>query len=627
MDLLGRVIAPQIDSIAFFSRLIQWGTKVYALVYDTGALYRWNTGDLSGTGVAIGGWVKVVNAAGAGSGMMANSLAIAHSKLFIGCKDGATYSWDGDESGIPTADNWTTEKSSIASGYHIHYLYTRPTTSKLYAFVQGSRLYEWSDVAKTWTKVAEEWNEGGSVQDRGDCLIEWNGYLYGSTRPNGLLLKWNGSSAWTKAAGMYSTERRILSLVVHYNELYGLGIYYESGLGGILLKYNTGTSAWDLKASQYGSENVIGDPISYGGYLYCCTGVNGMILKWNGTDAWTCLGYADKANTTYLRHLFVSQDDSYSTPLDEIFVTSGQTGSLLRTNIVNLYPYMEIDFGRTLTKHTPDGGSEASVIPSDASWPHTTSGTNLIHSVAVPSYSDGAAAYVHDFFLYSYATGHQSGYAKITRCLDVPAVNIHGCSGSMELRLQSGAQGQKATNWNKDYYLHGDGGDGNIKPFVRVGKYCPWLYNTGNTIVRLFFKTPSTSYVNAIYFDVRTVQDTAPTTAYYTTIRILANGQVHVLTGYNTWSAAAFTVSSLAGNWHKLEINYWADLSGTYTPYIQSLSIDSQSDGYWNFNSVTLDSPGFGRVLKVQMGIEGTANSLQGDIALRIAQLRLFKSV
>lgn len=227
----------------------------------------------------------------AASGLSANGsisdLAIFNNKLY-GALEATPYGSFLEWNNSTSAWNISAIGLSAVSGINVDYrCLLSASDGKLYVAGNPSFLWEWNGT--NLIKRASYYNANESVQS----LLEYNGKIYGSTYPNGLLLEFNNAtSAWSLAANIYSTpyeeENWVKKIVVYNNEIYGIG-----HATGTLLKWN-GTNAWIKVASKFNNE-LITSVIVHNGYIYAGTGPNqfdyntvgkGYLLRWDGTSAW-----------------------------------------------------------------------------------------------------------------------------------------------------------------------------------------------------------------------------------------------------------------------------------------------------------------------------------------------------
>lgn len=145
-------------------------------------------------------------------------------------------------------------------------------------------------------------------------MVSFGGDLYGSTVGTALLLKWNGTNAWTQVASQSGSITNIRCLWVYNGKIYG----GDQGTGN-LLEWD-GSSAWSAVATQYESETAILDMTTYQGELYAVSQPGSYLLKWNGVDAW--IKIADQAGG--------DQDGQFSciTLDDKIYSGSHDDGEL-----------------------------------------------------------------------------------------------------------------------------------------------------------------------------------------------------------------------------------------------------------------------------------------------------------
>ena len=123
----------------------------------------------------------------------------------------------------------------------------------------GGYLLQWDGVPGDKMTIAAPKIDGQKVIT---SMIVYNSQLYAGTSPNGELLQWNGTNAWTRVAPQLGTETSVDSLVVHNGNLYA-----GTGPNGLLYKWD-GIGNWVQVLPQYLTQTDIAALISFNGNLY-----------------------------------------------------------------------------------------------------------------------------------------------------------------------------------------------------------------------------------------------------------------------------------------------------------------------------------------------------------------------
>jgi len=124
-----------------------------------------------------------------------------------------------------------------------------------------------------WVEVAPKLDSEANIRS----LIVFNSALYGGTKPNGKLYKWNGSNLWVLVAGKLGSVTDIYRMAVFKERL------YAATNTGQLYRLNSGGTAWEEAAPAPAGITQINSIIEFNGSLYA-GGQDGKLYRWNNTD-------------------------------------------------------------------------------------------------------------------------------------------------------------------------------------------------------------------------------------------------------------------------------------------------------------------------------------------------------
>ena len=137
-----------------------------------------------------------------------------------------------------------------------------------------------ANIATNFTLVAPLLSGNATI----NSLTTLNGNIYAGTYPNGNLLQWNGSNAWTSVAPLYASESSISPILTYSGTVYGC-----SYANGNLLQWN-GSNAWTSVAPKYvgslHSDQSMDSMIIYSNLIFASGSQTHELLQWNGSNAW-----------------------------------------------------------------------------------------------------------------------------------------------------------------------------------------------------------------------------------------------------------------------------------------------------------------------------------------------------
>lgn len=179
----------------------------------------------------------------------------------------------------------------------------------------------------SWVQCAGQYGSAGTLRE----LVVWNGALYGGTcgsTDGGLLLKYNSAmSQWDLAAPQLNGQDYIYDLIVYNGNIYASTRDHGSpSTGGRLFMFDEASNVWVQKAGNLGSQEAVTSICEYDGTIWGGTAHGGRLFKWNGVDAWVQMA-GQYGSEIEIWRLFTSNDVLYG--------TSSASGLLLKWDNVS----------------------------------------------------------------------------------------------------------------------------------------------------------------------------------------------------------------------------------------------------------------------------------------------------
>jgi uncharacterized protein YmfQ (DUF2313 family) len=134
------------------------------------------------------------------------------------------------------------------------------------------RLYRWDGVSPEPVLVSDSW----ATEDHG-ILLNIGSDIYAVGKENGNLLKWSGSNFWVNS--VYSVNHSFIAAIVFGGNIFACGVNQN------LYRANLSGGSWVSVAPSSGGDVEVNCLFEYNGSLYCGT-TAGVILRWNGSNAW-----------------------------------------------------------------------------------------------------------------------------------------------------------------------------------------------------------------------------------------------------------------------------------------------------------------------------------------------------
>jgi PKD repeat protein/alpha-tubulin suppressor-like RCC1 family protein len=254
------LVAPQLNSQISIQSLCVLNGKIYGGTLSGGRLFEWD---------GVNSWVQV---APYWDSQVIKSLCAFNGKIYGGTSrymygtGGGLLEWSvGGTSWADAAPQFNSQTDIKALCVFNNKIYGGTSPEGL--------LFEWDEINKVWVQVALQL-DGQIILSL--CVLD--GKLYGGTSPGGRLFEWN-ESIWVQVAPQFDTLGSIQALCVLNGKIYG-------GAGGRLLEWSVGDTSWEEVAPQLNSQTDLMSLYVLNGEIYGGTSPNGLLFKWNNSNAW-----------------------------------------------------------------------------------------------------------------------------------------------------------------------------------------------------------------------------------------------------------------------------------------------------------------------------------------------------